>query len=123
MKKQYQLTKFDGDTYKYISFSIDYSRPEEYLSDVAKELTRKKFKGYILFDLLLCNGLNAQRYVKSYFNGENFQFDSFSTLSDKELDENIKKFTFNFYSSKSELLESSNLLSRAQKFLVRKNFQ
>jgi hypothetical protein len=123
MKKQYQLTKFDGDTYKYISFSVDYARPEEYLLDVAKELARKKFKGYILFDLLLCNGLNSQRYVKSYFNGENFQLDSFVTLNDKELDDSIKKFTFSFYSSKNELLEDSNLLSRAQKFLIRKNFQ
>jgi len=123
MKKQYQLTAFNGEPYKYVSFSVDYSRPEEYLSDIARELARKKFKGYVLFDLLLCNGLNSERYVKSYFNGDSFQRDSFFTLSDKELDDTIKQFTFKFYSSKHELLESSTLLSRAQKFLVRKNFQ
>lgn len=123
MKKQYQLTAFNGEPYKYVSFSVDYSRPEEYLSDLAKELARKKFEGYILFDLLLCNGLNSERYVKSYFNGKSFQINSFVTLSDKELDITIKQFIFKFYSSKNELLENSNLLSRAQKFLVRKNFQ
>ncbi|NOT85347.1 MAG: hypothetical protein HOP02_11345 [Methylococcaceae bacterium] len=123
MKNQYQLSAFNGEPYKYVSFSVDYSRPEEYLSDVAKELARKKFEGYVLFDLLLCNGLNSQRYVKSYFNGNTFQQDSFIALSDKELDESVKQFTFKFYSSKNELLENSNLLSRAQKFLVRKGFQ
>ena len=123
MKNQYQLTAFNGEPYKYVSFSVDYSRPEEYLSDVAKELARKKFEGYVLFDLLLCNRLNPQRYVKSYFNGNTFQKDSFVTLSDKELDDSVKQFTFKFYSSKKELLENSNLLSRAQKFLIRKNYQ
>jgi hypothetical protein len=123
MKNQYQLTAFNGEPYKYVSFSVDYSRPEEYLSDVARELARKKFEGYVLFDLLLCNGLNSQRYVKSYFNGNTFQKDSFVALSDKELDDSVKQFTFKFYSSKNELLENSNLLSKAQKFLVRKGFQ
>jgi hypothetical protein len=123
MKNQYQLTAFNGEPYQYVSFSVDYSRPEEYLSDVAKELARKKFEGYVLFDLLLCNGLNSQRYVKSYFDGNTFQRDSFVTLSDKELDDSVKQFTFKFYSSKNELLENNNMLSKAQKFLVRKGFQ
>lgn len=118
--KKYKLETANGKKYKYVSFSVDYSRPEEYLSDIERELARKKFEGAILFDLLLCNGFNSQRYVASYFNGKHFQAESFITLRDTDLDNEIKQFTFKFYASKNELLEKSDLLSKAQKFLVKK---
>ncbi len=121
--KKYKLETVNGNKFKYVSFSVDYSRPEEYLADIERELSRKKFEGSILFDLLLCNGFNSQRYVTSYFDGKNFQLESFSELGDTDLDNDIKQFTFKFYASKNELLEQSNLLSKAQKFLVRKMYQ
>lgn len=120
--KKYKLETANGSKYKYVSFSMDYSRPEEYLADMEKELCRKQFEGSVLFDLLLCNGFNSQRYVTSYFNGRNFLSGSFSTLGDSELDDGIRRFTCKFYASKKELLEQSSLLSKAQKFLIRKMY-
>lgn len=120
MNDKFKLLTFNNSVYQYISFSVDYSRPDEYLSDLAMELAQRKFSGYIIFDLLLCNGLNSQRYIKSFFDGSNFQYDSFSTMSDKELDVSLKQFTSNFYLTHKELLDRSVLLSKAQKFLIRK---
>ncbi len=122
MKKQYHLTVLNGELYKYVSFSLGYSRPEEYLPSLEKELARKKFQGYILFDLLLCNGFNSQRYLKSYFDGNSFQEDSFVILTDKELNSKIKEASFKFYSTQNELLDNNCLLTKAQKFLVRKGY-
>lgn len=54
------------------SFSVDHSRPEEYLPDIERELSRKGYHGHVLFDLLLCNGPTRNRFMDALFDGVRF---------------------------------------------------
>lgn len=46
-KLQYHIVKVGDDGFGYIAFSVDHSRPEEYLPEVEKELARKKYAGQV----------------------------------------------------------------------------
>ncbi|WP_027716484.1 type II toxin-antitoxin system RnlB family antitoxin [Desulfuromonas sp. TF] len=117
MSKAYNLKKISDPECKYIVFSIDYHRIEDYITDLAKELTSKSFSGLVIFDLLLSNGLSSDRYVKAHFDGNKFLLQTMQPLD--KVDDKIVKLSSNFYIKKPEYLERS-ILSRTQKFLIRR---
>jgi hypothetical protein len=119
MNKRYNLKKISGTECQYMIFSVDYHRIEDYISDLSTELSRKSYKGLVMFDLLLSNGMNQDRYVKAVFDGKKFLLQTMETVD--TVDEKIKKVSSTFYQRKPEYLENS-ILSRAQKFLIRRQF-
>ena len=117
MNKQYNLKKISDPECQYIIFSVDYHRIEDYISDLSKELSRKSYSGTVMFDLLLSNGMNSDRYVKASFDGSKFLLKTMVTVDN--VDERIRTLSLKFYQKKPEYLENS-ILSRAQKFLIRR---
>ena len=47
------------------------------MQDIEKDLAKKNLKGLVLFDLLLSNGDEYNRYVEAYFDGKFFELSSF----------------------------------------------
>ncbi len=117
MSKSYRLKKISDREFEYIIFSVDYSRIEDYLSELSQELSGKMRSGAVVFDLLLSNGLSSDRYVSAYFDGRIFHRNTIKPVD--SVDDKIKKLSSNFYLRKPEILENG-ILTRAQKFLLKR---
>ena len=117
MNKLYNIKKISNTDFQYIIFSVDYHRVEDYISELSNELSRKSCKGMVIFDLLLSNGLNSDRYLKVLFDGNHFLFQTMETID--RVDKEIEKISTKFYKCKIEYLENS-VLTRTQKFLIKK---
>ncbi|MED4990887.1 type II toxin-antitoxin system RnlB family antitoxin [Parageobacillus toebii] len=102
--------------YPFIIFSISYISPLEEIDLIEKEL-KCRYKGKILFDLLLSNGISTNRYLEAEFNGENFILSSFKPLI--QVDYTIKERAAIFYREHAEYLKNS-VLPNAYRFLIKK---
>lgn len=112
--KPYTIYK-SGDVYLIIG--NDYSRIEEYILPLSQDLSKKKFKGDVVFDLLLSNGNNSTRFFKASFDGINIIPFSLKKLIDPEL-KILKKTTQYFYKNKSLLLNSVLSNREVERFLL-----
>lgn len=113
--KNYTLT-FDKNNYATVS-SVNYLRMEEYLDEVKEELIELKYDGRVLFDLLLCNGFQKNRFISLDFKNNQFNIKSCIVVipDDKLIIERN-----DFYRKNSDLLENSHILSESQSFLLLK---
>lgn len=115
----YILKKVNNRKFGYLSISLDYTRLDEYLCDIEKDLKRKKFKGKIIFDLLTNNGLN-DRFYQADFDGNRILLGTISNIS--TLDLGIKKVSSKYYLSNFNLIQQS-YISNQSKFLIRKELE
>jgi Antitoxin to bacterial toxin RNase LS or RnlA len=111
--KNYHIQEVNLNEYKYIVFSCSYVNPTEELNQIEQEL--HGYCGKVLFDLLLSNGFNSNRYVEAIYNGK--EFVSFKVI--ENIDPQIKEISGHFYRSHLEYLDNS-VLSNAQKFLIKR---
>ncbi|NRB39200.1 MAG: type II toxin-antitoxin system RnlB family antitoxin [Pseudomonadales bacterium] len=118
MVDHYRLLKVEADECAYVSMSTDFARPDDYLEDLGKDLFKRQVKGKILFDLLLCNGMKNGRFFIAYFDGRKFESNSFLELSD--ITPELKSATSEFYMKHYDLVAENNILSKPQKFLIKK---
>lgn len=115
--KEYEIQKNSNiEEYSFVIFSTSYVSPIERLREIEKELN-SLFKGKVLFDLLLSNGVSSNRYVEAVFNGQNFEYTSFKSLINVEMQ--LKRESTNFYRNHSEFLENS-VLPNAYQYLIKK---
>lgn len=112
--KAYDIIKFEKD-YKYVVVATSYENPIDEIENIEQELNNKKYCGKILFDLLLCNGMNSNRYIEMEFDGDYFDINS-SIIVDSPT-ENIKRAIYEYFSNRPLLIENS-VLSRAQRYLM-----
>ena len=115
MNKPYRIIKIGAASFGYVAFSVDHSRPEEYLPEVERELARKGYQGHVLFDLLLCNGPARNRFMDALFDGERFAPDSWR--QSQQIDETILNTTGAFH-RKNPMLLHHGVLTKAQRALV-----
>ena len=67
--KAYDIIEFKSD-YNYVVLATSYINPIDELENIEEELKAKEYSGKVLFDLLLCNGMNSSRFVEIKFNGK-----------------------------------------------------
>ena len=106
------------DRYSYISMSTDFSRPDDYLEELGIDLSNRQFKGKIIFDLLLCNGMRSNRFFSAHFDGE--KFNGISSLKSNDITTEVQSTASEFYMQHFDLVERNQLLSKPQKFLIKK---
>lgn len=115
MKKPYHIMKVGDCGFGYIAFSVDHSRPEEYLPEVEKELARKKYAGQVVFDLLMCNGPTRNRYMVASFDGEKFAAQSWRMSAPAEAP-CLAKATSSYWGKANHL--GNGVLTHAQQAFV-----
>jgi hypothetical protein len=118
MNKQYKLIKSEDNEYSYVSMSTDFSRLDDYFSKLELELNELNYEGKVAFDLLLSNGIKNNRYYSAYFNGERFVSSTFSNLG--KVTVTIATLTSQFYKKNYELVSINQILSKPQKFLIKR---
>lgn len=102
--------------FKYAIVALSYVNPFDEIEEIEKELSDKNFNGEIIFDLLLCNGLNKNRYIKIYFDGNHLDIDSISIMHDISI--NTRKIITNFIQI-NDLLLGCHVLPSSHSYLIK----
>ncbi len=118
MDKHYKLLKLNDYKYTYVSMSTDFCRPDDYMSELEEELQTHEYKGKVVFDLLLSNGLKEDRYFSAEFDGRRFVVSTFRTMTC--ICSEILGMSSAFYKDNYDLVSKNAILSKPQKFLVKK---
>lgn len=118
MKKHYELIKSRDNEYAYISMSTDFARPDEYKTNLESELKQLGHQGRVIFDLLLCNGFKKERFFSAYFDGTRIIDSTF--MRQENLRAEILELSANFYQKHYELVVNNQILTKPQKFLLKK---
>lgn len=101
---------------EYIILSTSYISPLDELYDLEQELKMLNFKGEIIFDLLLCNGLNENRFLKGFFDGQYIDISNITIMSNVQ--NYIKKISKEFYITNSQLIDYS-VLPDSHKYIIK----
>ena len=121
MNKHFKLLKSSDYEYRYVSVSTDFYRPDDYMEKLETELQKLKYKGKLVFDLLLSNGIKENRYFCAYFDGNKIIVSTFSRMSN--IRSTISSLTSDFYRENYNLVSQNHILSKPQKFLIKKGLE
>lgn len=108
--KVYEILPSVGG-YEAVICATSYINPVENLSDISKDLKGTK-PGRILFDLLLANSDEFNRFAEGQFNGQKISYSSLRTV--KINDQDTLKHTNSFYTQNKQLL-NNGILSSGEK--------
>lgn len=114
----YEIIKTDLDIYSAIVFSVTYVNPIDQIEEIERELEKSNMSGKVLIDLLLSHGNTPDRFYEAFFNGKTF-IDHTLKIT-KPLSKKLIDISLDFYHKRQHYLEQS-VLSKAQKFLIKKN--
>ena len=119
--ENYKIQKVDKEIvgYEYKIYAINNDSPLEYLVDIEKDLAERNFKGYILFDLLLSNGNEYNRFLEGYFDGESFDSASFKC---PRLKHGVERDSLLFFKRNQEYLDKG-VLSSIDIFVLKEKFK
>jgi len=119
--KNYLIKKVEKEKigYDYKVYAINFESPLEQLSSIEKDLAKKGYKGVVLFDLLLSNGNEYNRFVEAYFNGEHFDIKSFRLPI---LNANVEKDSLRFFKDNKEYLDKG-VLSPVEIFILKEKME
>lgn len=113
--KAYRINKIDESSILVLSTS--YRNPTEQLDAIEKDLLKKGFSGKVFFDFLLSNGNSKQRFFETSFEDGSMNIAKLKNLNDQV--DTIKAISKKFYTKHFELVEQSEILSKATKFLIK----
>ena len=117
--KKYDIKIFQNENNEtqYIVFSTSYISPTHTLKEIEEELsTQINEEKEIIFDLLLSNGNNSNRYGKAIYDGRKFKFRSFEVINIPKKSK-LRKFSAQYYQEHIEFVNNS-ILSSVQKKLI-----
>ena len=113
----YKILNSPDDNFKAIIISLTSESLSDNFDDIKSELLSNDIKGKILFDYLLSNGNNNNRFFEMDFNGE-FLLNTFNKTT---VSEEIKDNLLNFYSANYRQYIANSLLSEPLKYIFRRN--
>lgn len=106
--------KESSNEYPIVVYSLSYKSPLGALRHIEKEL--ESYRGKVLFDLLMSNGLASNRFIVADYDGDKFDVGSFTIT---QVGRDIKRESLSFYMEDPALLENS-VLPRTHQFLIKK---
>jgi hypothetical protein len=97
-------------------FCTTYINPISYLPVIEKDLGEIKFSGKIIFDLLLANGYNSNRFVEADVIESKINRRSMRVIEPSNLDELLLKKIRIFYKYNPDILEGNAILLDEEKY-------
>ena len=112
--ENYNIVYLNDELYKVIIYSNSYINPIQYWKEISEEIQKSVNKEVIiLFDMLLSNGENFNRFAKAVFDGKEIQFNTIEIIN--ITDEKLLKKINSFYNKKIRILNNS-VLTSSQKY-------
>lgn len=111
------MRKLDNPDYGYVVFSASYVSPIDKIGDIEKELARKGYSGFVMFDLLLSSGNGSSRFQKMYFDGEVLALRTASRA--ENVHDELRRFFAAFYRKHFDKLDTS-ILTKPTRYKIRK---
>lgn len=106
-------TKLKTDKYRAVVYALSYNNPLHDISSISTTLREMiASPGYVLFDLLLSNGANFNRFVEGFFNGKTVVFDSLNVV---ELRDFHQIECINSYYRNNPTILNNSVLSPSEK--------
>ncbi len=115
--KKFEIKELNSKTHPYIVLSTHHVNPIEWVDELERELSKKKYSGRILLDLLLSNGYNEDRFFEIYFDGTKLNLDTLSNL--ESVSDEVRLFSVEYYSQHTDMIKNS-VLTKPQRYLVKK---
>ena len=114
----FEILKINDEKYNMLVVMKTYEAPFLYLDEIGKILKEQQFYGFVLIDELIHSGNNNDRFIKGYFDGENFDKRAFSF---EEIDRRneIRKYSCELLRNDPDIINYS-ILNEAQKSLINK---
>jgi hypothetical protein len=101
-----------------VIFCTTYINPISYLPIIEEDLSKINFSGKIIFDLLLSNGYNSNRFVEADVCEAKVNRRSMKVIDSSTLDEFLLEKTYDFYKSHPYLVESNSILLDEEKYYL-----
>ena len=93
--------------FEYIVIATSYKSPLHQIPLIEKCLRKIGYEGRVLFDLTLCNGYAANRFIDAYFDSEKFLK---HTFKDAEVsNESLLNEIYNFHKDNPKYVKNSSL--------------
>lgn len=115
--KEFQLLLTNLE-YEYILVGTSFRHPLHFVNDAKKFLQENNFQGFVLIDALTSKGFASNRFMTVYFNGE--KFDVINSEVTTDVSKELSDLLYEFYRDNYSLIENNQILSKPQKFLLRK---
>lgn len=114
----FEILKIDDEKYNMLIIMKTYEAPLKYLDEMAKLLKELQFRGIVLIDELMHSGNNNDRFIKGYFDGENFDDNAFSFEIIDRRDE-IRKYSSELLRNDPEIFDFSGLNDAQKKLIIK----
>jgi len=114
----FEILKICDEKYNVLIVMTTYEAAFQYLNEIAKMLAAKKYSGIVLIDELMHSGNNDDRFIKGYFDGEEFDNSAFSFESVDRRSE-IRKYSCELLKDIPDIIDCS-ILNKNQKSLISK---
>ena len=113
MDKEYTIERLSDS--RLLILSTSYESPLCYAGDLEKDLIGMNFAGMIVFDQLLCNGADCNRFVELAFDLENGKINYDSVKIVTEIDDSILDVSRQYYRSSWSRLSNDDVLLESQR--------
>lgn len=115
----YKIVYQNYDKYSAVIYAVSYNNPIDDIIEISKDIKNKLNNScFLLFDMLLCNGDNFNRFAECYFNGNEICFDSLNIINlnkDSHLEQINKYYKNNIKQLNNSVLSSSEKFKYAKR--------
>ena len=112
--EKFKIQKLNNKN-EYLILSTSYISPLDNIFSLQDSLIKLGCKGKIYIDLLLCNGLDDNRYFETDFDGEKIDLRKITICSN--IKEEVKSVSRKFYKENNNLL-SKSILPKAHCYII-----
>lgn len=114
MKGNFEIIKLNNEPYDFLIIATSYENPLSYIKEIVKEMQVQKAN--LLFDLILINGINKNRYIKCEYEVDENQIPLCSIV--EKVDDSIKKVSQSYFAENEEVVTKS-IISNSLKYLLK----
>lgn len=116
--ENFDIFKADDNLFEMVVVMKICEAPLEYLSEISDSLKSINFKGFIAIDQMLHSGNTGERFIVAFFDGLQFQKDSFEFRNVSRRSA-VRKYICDMLRTDPEVI-ALTILNEAQKRLISK---
>ncbi|WP_281513168.1 type II toxin-antitoxin system RnlB family antitoxin [Bacteroides acidifaciens] len=120
--ENYEIATKKNNRYRAVIYSVSYNNPIHDVFKISELFKLKTYsRGFILFDLLLSNGDNFNRFVEAYFDGNEIVASTLKVIKLK--DQKFLKDINSYYKTHLKFLNNSVLSPSENSNMQKGNFK